>query len=58
MNREIYVSAYELSLILGDPLPNVLAKIHHKKIVFVYDHEIKIPLSQFYPDSWQQLLMK
>lgn len=62
--KEIYVSAYELSQITGKPLPQILQDLKNgfiktdkglRRLPYADDSGYRIPLSQFYPDSWNDL---
>ena len=55
--QEIYVTAYELSKITGKQLPKIIIEIKSQKIEAIVskDNGIKIPLSQFFPSSWDYL---
>lgn len=54
--KEIYVTIGELSKITGRPLPYIVEDIKNTKIVVtVSEAGMLIPLSQFYPNSWDYL---
>lgn len=53
---EIFVTANELSKIIGRTLPQVIKDIKNGRIkAIVSDDGIQIPLSQFYSHSWDQM---
>lgn len=54
--KETYITVYELSSILGIPIPNVIEEIKCRKIkATITENGMTIPISQFYPSLFKDL---